>query len=143
VQDDAHVQAYHGSEVWQSDNIQLALDDGLRAWRARDGGKPAVYPELGLTRTDTGDEVMRWLWRGGVPAEVKLVTSRSGNITVYEASIPWKELAARAPRAGALAGFSLLINEDDGQGRDGWLEQFSGIGYAKDPRQFGVLRFAG
>ena len=36
--------------------------------------------------------------------------------------------------------FALLVNDNDGAGRKGWLEWFQGIGFAKDPTQYGPLR---
>jgi hypothetical protein len=40
-----------------------------------------------------------------------------------------------------VSGFALIVNEDDGAGRDGWLELYSGIGYGNDPRKLGLVRF--
>lgn len=142
VTDDKHVQKNHGSEVWQSDNVQLAFDYRFAGWKQREAGEPTTYPEIGLTRTDTGDEVYRWLWQEKLSPPIAFKSNREGNLTVYEASIPWAELHARPPDPGDLAGFALIVNEDDGQGRDGWLELYSGIGYGKDPRKFGWVRFA-
>jgi hypothetical protein len=36
-------------------------------------------------------------------------------------------------------GFSLLVNDDDGQGRAGWQELTPGIGVGKMPSQFAWL----
>jgi hypothetical protein len=143
VTDDQHVQSHHGPDVWQSDNVQLAFDSGLEAWKAREAGQAAEYAEIGLSRTDTGDEVYRWLWKEGPAPGVAIKSSREGNRTTYEAVIPWPELNAAAPKPGALSGFALIVNEDDGEGRDGWLQLYDGIGFGKDPRKFGVLKFAG
>jgi hypothetical protein len=141
VTDDKHVQNQHGVEVWQSDNVQLAFDGGLRAWQARQDGKSLPFTEIGLTRTDTGDEVYRWLTKEGPVPGIRLKTDRQANLTTYEASIPWSELGATTPHKGDLAGFALIVNEDDGEGRDGWLRFHDGIGVGKDPSRFGVLRF--
>ncbi|MBI3920588.1 MAG: hypothetical protein HY318_04135 [Armatimonadetes bacterium] len=141
--DDKHVQPNHGSEVWQSDNVQLALDYGFAGGEAAKAGQPISYPEIGLTRTDSGDEVYRWLWNEKANPSVAFRSSREGNHTTYEAAIPWQEINARTPRPGDLAGFALILNEDDGEGRDGWLELYSGIGYGKDARKFGWVRFVG
>lgn len=40
---------------------------------------------------------------------------------------------------GFSLGFSLLINDNDGTGRRGWIEFMSGIGVAKNPAFFGEL----
>ena len=141
VADDKHVQTHHGSEVWQSDNIQLALDPALASWRALQEGRPAEYAEIGLSRTDLGDEAYRWLWQESAQPSLTFVSQRVGNTTTYEASIPWKELNATPPQPGDVSGFALLVNEDDGDGRDGWLQLYDGIGIGKDPRKFGLLQF--
>ena len=38
-------------------------------------------------------------------------------------------------------GFSLLVNDNDGQGRRGWMEWSSGIGNNKDPLLYGSIIF--
>ena len=65
---------------------------------------------------------------------------RSGNNTIYELAIPWSELLKdQAVEPGLVVGFSLLVNDNDGTGRRGWIEYNSGIGLAKDPSMFGDL----
>lgn len=139
--DDKHMQAHHGAEVWMSDNVQFALDPQLAGWRARVRGQQKAYAEIGLSRTDTGDEVYRWLLNEGALPATMLRTSREGSTTTYEAAIPWAELGCAAPRWGESAGFALLVNDDDGGGRKGWVRVYDGIGVGKDPTRFGVLRF--
>jgi len=142
VTDDKHVQAQHGPEVWKSDNIQLAYDPGFASRKARLGDGQTPYAEIGLSRTDTGDEAYRWLWEEKPDPGITFASTREGTMTVYEAALPWSEMRAEAPSVGDMSGFALLINEDDGEGRDGWLEVYSGIGFGKDPARFGILRFA-
>jgi hypothetical protein len=36
-------------------------------------------------------------------------------------------------------GFALIVNDNDGKGRDGWLALFGGIGWHKEPGEFGIL----
>ena len=140
VNDDKHVQPYHGAEVWQGDNIQLGVDARHTAWRGLAEGKTPPFAEIGLTRTDTGDEAYRWLWHAGACRGVALKTARVGNQTIYQAAIPWADLGPVVPKPGDAIGLGLLINANDGQGRDGWLEWFSGIGYGpKDPRKYGTF----
>ncbi|MNO01013.1 hypothetical protein D3C81_2210460 [compost metagenome] len=56
-------------------------------------------------------------------------------------AIPWSALllAGMTPAPGSDFGFSLLMNDDDGSGRRGWMEYMSGIGSSKDPDAFGDL----
>jgi len=143
VTDDKHVQPEHGSAVWQGDSIQLAFDRQFEGWKARVDGREATYPELGLSLTDSGEEVYRWLWREKAVVGAAFRARREGDTVTYEASIPWEELGTGAPASGDIGGFALVINENDGDGRDGWLELYDGIGYSKDPSRFGVIRFEG
>ncbi len=143
VTDDTHVQSQSGPEVWKGDGIQLAYDPRFEGWKAKSAGRPPSYAEIGLTKTSAGDEVYRWLWKEGPVVGVALRVGRQGNTTTYEASIPWEQLNCGPPVSGDIGGFSLLINEDDGNGREGWLQLYDGIGYGKDPSRFGILRFEG
>jgi len=47
-----------------------------------------------------------------------------GNVT-YELAIPWANLAPFRPHAGADLGLSVILNEDDGAGRTGFMGWFS------------------
>jgi hypothetical protein len=62
---------------------------------------------------------------------------------IYEAAIPWKEIATPGPEAGEAAGFSFVIQENDGKGSQGYLEGYPGICGAgsKDKLLFGDLSF--
>ena len=64
---------------------------------------------------------------------------RDGSTTSYELRLPGFEVPPLRLAHGARLGFSLLVNDDDGAGRDGWLEWTPGIGHAKVPGAFGRL----
>ena len=63
---------------------------------------------------------------------------REGNNTYYELKIPWSEVAGEdfKPDSGTKIGYSLLVNDNDGNGRKGWIEYASGIGSYKDTNLF-------
>ena len=44
---------------------------------------------------------------------------------------------------GDSVGLSLIVNEDDGDGREGWLELTPGVGGSKDPSQFATVLLQG
>lgn len=50
----------------------------------------------------------------------------SGGSRRYELAIPWSSLAPFVPTAGADLGVSMIVNEDDGQGRIGYTGWFAG-----------------
>ena len=154
--DDVHWQPNSGRDVWQGDSVQLALNarpvlsppGSLPVWEAS-----PVPREFGLALTNGGSELYRWMPLAPSPegegpltqGEVAIV--REGTHTVYEAALPWAALALPpevqfAPRPDALLGFAVIVNESDGEGRDGWLQLFDGIGYGKDPRQYGQIILA-
>lgn len=132
VTDDRHVQPFRGHEAWQGDNIQLALEfpnpDGL--W------------EFGLTRLDSGEpECGAWSVPPGFDAAkcskaVRLRTGRDGTRTTYEAVIPLATLGVT--RDALRNGFriNLLVNDNDGEGREGWIALAPGIGEKKDAADY-------
>ncbi len=143
VRDDTHYQQYEAEQMWQGDSLQLALDPGCRGWRETVRGAPAQWVELGLARGEDGVMVHQWRPEGAQVAEgLRAAVVRGESATSYEMTVPWGMLGQAGPPGGELVtGFALLVNENDGQGREGWLALFDGIGYRKDPRGFGLLRF--
>ena len=136
--DDVFNQNGLGSDIWSGDSVQFGIDPA-RKWKIGADGNH----ELGFALGQTGAITWRWAAAygrnvGPLPETVKVAVTRKGNITSYEAAIPWSELVMLKPAAGTLLGFSLLINDNDGSGR-GWIEYMSGIGSAKDVTLFGDL----
>ena len=138
TRDNQFHQPHDGPNVWQADSVQLAL-----APVAGDRVGPA-YLEISLARTPAGDRCFpggplanEKTWKQRPP---RLVTrpATGGGLT-YEALIPWALVPGIRPEAGAPFAFSLLVNDNDGQGRRGWLEAFSGIGWSKQPALFGKI----
>jgi len=122
VRDDVH-EPVAGSTMWRGDSIQFAF------------GLGDVYgPEYAVSKGDSGAEVARFSTGGAIdgPEQVEVDASRIGDYTTYEARLPWTAIAAERPADGRLP-FTLLINDNDGAGRRGWIEWTPGIGKAKDP----------
>jgi len=132
--------------VWDWDSVQVALD------LASDGRPGAGYDdddveiELGY-RADAPP----WCWLGACPAgwTQETLTARlqgaarpdeAGRAVAYELLIPAELVACAAGLApDRVLGFSLLINDNDGDGRAGWLELTPGIGWGKEPSSFAWL----
>lgn len=139
VTDDIHHQEGVEGDIWCGDSIQFAIDP-TRKWGVGLQG----HHDLGFALGDKGVITWRWLAAYGMdvgpfPATAKVAIKRQANITSYEAAIPWSELVVESPTSGTILGFSILVNDNDGFGRRGWIEYMSGIGYAKDPNLFGDL----
>lgn len=141
VIDDKHEQSASGDAIWSGDSIQIGI--GIAN---SDGTVPSEYHELGVARGNTGN-LLKWRWltpRGfniNDALELKYAVSRSDSTTSYELAIPWRELShdITQVKQGMKLKFSLLVNDNDGGGRRGWLEYNSGIGSSKDINAFGDL----
>lgn len=139
VTDDAQSQPGTGFDIWAGDSIQFAIGAAYET-----GDAPGSYNEAGIALGDAG-QVLRWRWIAtpGLAADGSFApnaaVSRQEGETIYEASIPWEELGIDSSRAanGLKLKFSLLVNDNDGGGRKGWVEYNGGIGTAKDIHAFG------
>ena len=137
VTDNIHHQPERGANAWMGDNIQFALE-----LPGRKGGW-----ELGLTRLADGSPEV-WCWSapdGFDPAAaargIVLATSREESETVYCAKIPFETLGLTPELLKEGFRFNLLINDNDGGGRQGWISIAPGIGERKDPSQFPFVIF--
>lgn len=137
VTDDVHSQENRHAAMWQGDAIQLAF---------RPGNPPRAPTydrviELGLALTSDGPELWQWMPAEGVVTEGSVVVVREGQQTRYEAAIPWSAVPDIRPVPGAVAAFSMTVNECDGEGFRGWLELTPGICGGKDASHFARLVF--
>lgn len=139
VRDDVHCQPYagRGSTLFDGDSIQFSIDTL--------NNKSINYDnddyEIVMCLTKNGPEMDVFaapLAGASLPADSKLAIRKSGNGLIYEISIPWNSLGV-TPELGRRLGFSLLINDNDGEGRKGFLQWTGGIGGRKNPTQFGAL----
>ena len=138
VKDDVFCQNESGAEVWKGDSVQFALDP------LHQESSDLIY-EIGLALTPKGPQVFCWYSpqgeQTGLMKEANLAVVRSGDVTIYEVAIPFSGLKPLKPECGKTVGFSILLNDDDGGGREGWLEWTSGIGREKSPSLYGDLTF--
>lgn len=135
VEDDRHVQPYTGANVYLGDNVQLALQLP---------GQTGVW-EIGLSHRDDGKpEVFIWITPSGFSAEksgkaISLKTARKGTQTFYDAEIPFSAIGLSQASAKNGFRFNLLVNENDGEGRDGWIFLAPGLGISKSPEKYPFL----
>ncbi len=136
VVDDKHVQSQPSDRLWWSDSIQVAFDPGYDR-------TPLAYDdndlELGVALA--GRRVVTSAWHGGksLSQDLRAAVRRTGQRTVYELAIAWDLLGVKDPSVGTPIGFNILVNDDDGEGRRGYLQWTTGIGKAKDPSSFATL----
>jgi hypothetical protein len=136
VRDDVHHNDTGSTaDLWQGDSVQIAFDVGRNA------------TESGYDSTDdfeygwalVGAEVRRFRWvqpDGAAPPADSAAVVRDGDRTRYEIALAPGDLGLAAFAPGDVVRMGLIVNEDDGDARDGWLEWGGGIGDYKDPRLF-------
>ncbi len=136
VKDDQHVQAQPAHLMWLSDSIQLAIDPGCDRTAL---GYDENDLEIGVALA--GRDVMTHVWHGGDKASQHLGARvrRTDDQTVYELAIEWPLLGVADPAVGTAIGFNVLVNDDDGRGRRGYVQWTEGIGRRKDPSAFAVM----
>lgn len=138
VTDDKHHQPYSGSgPVFDGDSIQIGIDTL--------NNKSIIYDnddyEIALSLSAKGPELTAYvapLGGDGLKADAELSITRRGKDLVYEVGIPWKSLGL-TPVPGQKIGLSLLVNDNDGKGRKGFIQWTEGVGQRKEPKKFGTL----
>lgn len=131
--------------IWDFDGLQFALDTRHDARGLEGFDDDDIEIEIGLL-TDGSVLVFTGHYPPGrveevVPRESQVAVSARGNRLTYEALLPAAVLDPMTFEPGALFGFNLIQNDNDGAGREGWLELAPGIGWGKEPAQYptGIL----
>lgn len=138
VHDDVFSQTSIGDQIWNGDSIQFAVSAGTP-------GESGEWYEYGIALTPEGPQVYRWMTAAGkapgpvAGANLKVTRDETSKDTIYELALPWDELAPIVPSDGILS-ISFLVNDNDGQGRKGWIEWGSGIGFEKSSALFKPAR---
>lgn len=129
VTDDVHVKSKTAAGCFMEDGLQLALAIP----------KQPGHWEFGFAELEDGSPGTHvWIQPDAFAApELQLDVSHPGaNVTVYEIGIPLAGIGLTAEQLREGIQFNLLINENDGEGRDGWLQIAPGIGEAKVPEKY-------
>jgi hypothetical protein len=134
VHDDVYSQTKQGEEIWSGDSIQFAVSAGMP-------GENLQWYEYGMALTPQGPELYRWMAPQGIePGSIanpvlQVTRDEEAKDTIYLLALPWSDLAPIVPRDGILS-LSIVINENDGNGRKGYVEWGSGIGSSKQSSLF-------
>jgi len=138
VTDNKHFQDSDAFECWRGDCIQLAFRSGSPD---KPQGFDGTEFELGLTQAPSGPLLFQWMPGRGPLREGQLAVVREGNVTRYEAAVPWNALGVKNPVVSGRVTWSFTVNDNDGEGFRGWLEWTPGVCGGKDSSDFGWLRF--
>jgi hypothetical protein len=150
VNDVRHVTANEKSgEHWNYDSLQFAIDTSGR-------GSNSGIVEFVATETQQGPVFYKSIvpdFEGDLPSNwtMRLQEIKHGSLkithprpeqTLYAITVAWSELYPLVISPGKALRMSLLINNNDGMGRAGWLEWGSGIGAKKSAMDFGAIYFS-
>lgn len=132
ITDDALACADSSGSIYMGDSVQIALaQEALgRGWF-----------EISLGRLANGEAVANCFiaptsdHSTGAMADVRLTIIRKDTTTTYEAAIPWRVLAPMRPEHAQFSS-SVLVNDNDGAQRKGWIEWGGGIGEEKARSKF-------
>ncbi len=127
--------------MWMGDSVQYGFDAagnapnmGPDGWDVTDDSEWLIglYQDKPMLVRSTAP---RGADAGPVPG-VTYSVRRAGNITTYVAAFPWNIITPAAGETGSIFGFNFIVNDDDGDGRKGWLGMTLGMGESKAPRLF-------
>ena len=147
VTDDYHSVTYTptgAKNMWRGDSIQFGIDDHEEI----NNMDKVRFTEIDIAEVPgEGDIVFRSKTAYDLKTNVyvdkaDLVVNRMNGYTIYELAISWDELfwEGYVPDPSKEYHFSLMANDNDGQGRRGWIEYCSGIGLHKDVTLFGTMK---
>jgi hypothetical protein len=146
VEDATFVQNEKAPAFWNGDSLQFGIDCGGASLGgdqsefvvAQAQGGTVIYkilaPYIG------GDLPQRWTPAMKPAQYAQASVERNGNTTRYRVRVAWSELYPLTFDASQrMYRVSLLVNNNDGKGREGYLEWGGGIGGEKDPGMYGRL----
>lgn len=133
--DDAHANPGTGSDIWRGDGIQVGITAGAP-------GETLRVQEIGFALGGAGEvDTYRWAPTDqstdppGMLASV--VRDEDAKTTVYEAAIPWTTLGIDPTTR--LLSTTVVVNENDGSGRAGWITWGAGLAESKNPALYRSL----
>ncbi len=134
VSDDKFYQEFKDQNTWQGDGLQMAFHPlGSAPELERD----QKHVDIDVALTKDGPKAYRQYVVGALaqgPAdEIKVQAETKGGKTVYKLEIPVASVGLQELSKGSAIGFALLVNDNDGKGRKGYLRWGDGIGASKDP----------
>lgn len=138
------------SAHWNGDSIQIAIWHDDSDDKFKPGSYPIPFTEFGVNFFEGKaaayrSKVQTANIKTGDMTGLNLSIDAKDTETVYELSIKWKDLFGYdfSPKTNDSLGFGFLVNDNDGEGRRGWIEFAEGIGSGKDTNKLSTLVFNG
>lgn len=132
-----------GRYIYRGDTFQFAIsyEKGMGLTNSTD-----IYTNIGVSMTDGGELV--YVYAGeeltikvGKNNDCPCKITRDGETTTYEIALPWSQIISTTVdiKAGDTLAFTMLLNDNDGFGRKGWLEYTKGLGENANSNHFSTL----
>ncbi|UKS29774.1 DNRLRE domain-containing protein [Paenibacillus sp. HWE-109] len=140
IKDDSESSLSSGADIWNNDSIQFAISDGLP-------GENPYWHEFGISQTPAGPQIYRWLAPPGTAkgavtkGNLAVTRDEAQKLTVYELALPLSEVTPILPQKNGVISFSILVNDNDGSGRKGYIEWGGGIGDSKLAAKFRSMQW--
>ncbi|NSW56214.1 MAG: beta-galactosidase [Armatimonadetes bacterium] len=136
VRDDLHW-APPEAVAWTNDGLQVAFDP--RHEKTPSGYGPHDSEYSLVLGNDGVARVQCWQAAQGLGDQskaIRLAVRREGAVTVYEVAFLWRAIGVTVGAGGPVLGLNVLVNDNDGSGRRGYIELTQGIGKIKDPASY-------
>ncbi len=135
VSDDVFCQDFEGAETWKGDGLQFAIQP-----LGKECADAGAHFDFDVALSKAGPAVFRQFpsaQRGAVqPSEIGVNLSKGPGCMTYELAIPAKAIGVASFKPGMVLGLSILVNDNDGRGRKGFLHWGGGIAGSKDPVKY-------
>lgn len=141
VIDDVFYAPYPAAEMWKGDSVQFAISVNRSTMKSATGYTESDH-EFGIALLNGSKPVLFRFAGGKENGPVKhgfVSVRRVGSHTYYETAIAWSELTPTIPKPGTIFGISVVVNDNDGNGR-GYMEWGGGLAKEKRPSQFPPMR---
>lgn len=150
VTDDIYRNVNKDSLLWNGDSVQVGIKYPVEKFTTVIGDSVKRFNELTFAMNPDGkpqawkfsDQYENFDAVGEFECELAVRRDETEKKTYFEAKIPWTNIMGIDKvdiYPGLKLGFSIVYNEDDGEGRQGWMEYASGIAADKDSSLFTYL----
>jgi len=135
------------TQYWNEDSVQFALDtaglgfpgDQVEFIAVKSSNGPLLIKNMAAR---IGGALPDRFTRAGQPLRYgSIAVERQNHQTLYKIHVDWTECCPFTFDPARAVRFSVLVNNNDGKGRDGYLEWAGGIGGDKDPAMYGDITF--
>jgi hypothetical protein len=130
VTDESH-HAIAGPTMWRGDGLQIAFEY-----------EGTYGPEIGLTQVDGEPSVQLWHVPDSITVDkdaIDLQTSSTSDGYRCRATLPWSDVLGTTYSASDTVRFGIIVNDNDGDGREGYIQWTPVIGENKQTEYLGTL----